>query len=85
MKKQLIMRQKTPHTIVTFSCTSDALAAEAKSNAHLLPGRIIPVPSEIAAGCGLAWCVPESARNELLRALEREELSFEGIFSVDLY
>lgn len=79
------MRQKTPHVVVTFATTSDAMAVEMAADAGAVPGRMIPVPSEISAGCGLAWCAPADARDELLGALEREGLSFEGVFEVDLY
>ena len=34
-----------------------------------LPGRIIPVPREITAGCGLAWRAPPEAETLLTGAL----------------
>ena len=79
------MRRKTPHVVVTFSTTSDAMAAQAASDKGVLPGRMIPAPSEVSAGCGLAWCAPAGAREELLRALSQERLAFEGVFEVDFY
>ncbi len=79
------MRRKTPHVVVTFSTTSDAMAVEAAAEKGALPGRMIPVPSEVSAGCGLAWCAPASARDELLGTLEREGLAFEGAHEVLLY
>ena len=30
-----------------------------------VPGRLIPVPREISAGCGLAWCGPLTERERL--------------------
>ena len=35
-----------------------AMAMEALAREHGIPGRIVPVPSEIDAGCGLAWLIP---------------------------
>ena len=52
------MRQKQPALVVTFSTTSEAMAAEKYSGERGLPGRLIPVPREITAGCGLAWKAP---------------------------
>ena len=49
------MRQKKPFLIITFSATADAMALEKHCQAHGLPGRLIPIPREIHAGCGLAW------------------------------
>ena len=44
-----------------------------------VPGRLIPVPREISAGCGLAWCVPLTERARLAgvmaeRGIEQEDL-----------
>ena len=49
------MRQKKPFLIITFSATADAMALEKYCLEHDLPGRLIPIPREIHAGCGLAW------------------------------
>ena len=79
------MRRKTPHVVVTFATTSDAMAVEMAADAGAVPGRMIPVPSEISAGCGLAWCAPADVRSELFAAFGREGLAFDGVFEVDLY
>ena len=44
-----------------------------------VPGRLIPVPREISAGCGLAWCAPLTEREHLAgvmveRGIEQEDL-----------
>ena len=49
------MRQKKPTLIITFATTTQAMAMEKFCMEHNLPGRIIPVPREITAGCGLSW------------------------------
>ena len=79
------MRAKTPKLVVTFSSTSDAMAMEAAAQTHGIPGRIIPVPSEIDAGCGLAWCTEADCRDNLETALADHALAFEGLFDVMLY
>lgn len=79
------MREKTPKAVVTFATTSDAMAMEAAARTHGIPGRIIPVPSEIDAGCGLSWSAEVSDRDELVAGLERHALSYEGIYEVLMY
>lgn len=76
-----------PKTVITFATTSDAMAFEAASrdDAEALPGRIIPVPSEISAGCGLSWAAPEEQRETLLAGIESKGLAYEGVYTVDLY
>ena len=49
------MRVKAPALVISFANVTEALAVEDACKAAGLPGRIIPVPREITAGCGLAW------------------------------
>ena len=79
------MRVKSPRAVVTFPTTSDAMAMEAAARAHGIPGRIIPVPSDIDAGCGLAWCADADERGVLEAALRDLALAYEGIFEVMMY
>jgi hypothetical protein len=66
------MRTKSPKIILTFRTNADAMACEAVFNDFNIGGRFIPVPQEISAGCGLAWCMsPEEYKgiNESVLAL----------------
>ena len=47
--------------IITFRCTTDAIAMEKSCKATGAPGRLIPVPRSISASCGLSWCAPPQA------------------------
>lgn len=68
------MRIKLPALVITFPTTAAAMACEELCSARGLPGRAIPVPGEVEAGCGLAW----KAKPEDLELLQRE-LSAAGI------
>lgn len=48
------MRQRKETWILTFAGTTQAMQMEQYARAHGLPGRMIPVPREITAGCGLS-------------------------------
>ena len=52
------MRKKELKLVVTFHTTADAMAMEKACKENNTPGRIIPVPRAISAGCGLSspWC-----------------------------
>ena len=63
------MRKKTLKLVVTFHTTADAMAMEKACKSRNAPGRLIPVPREISAGCGLAWCAELSAREQLQEVL----------------
>ena len=42
-------------TIVAFDRTTDAMAMEAACRRDGVPGRLIPMPPQISAGCGMVW------------------------------
>ena len=73
------MRKKELKLVVTFHTTADAMAMEKICKAENVPGRLIPVPRAISAGCGLAWAAPleavEQIRHVMLeKGIEQEDL-----------
>ena len=56
------MRKKELKLVVTFHTTADAMAMEKACQELRVPGRLIPIPREISAGRGLAWCAPLEAQ-----------------------
>ena len=68
--------------ILTFSTTTEAMAMESYATAHNLPGRLIPVPTVIHAGCGACWKAPIAEKADILLAVENAQLSYEGIFEL---
>lgn len=52
------MRAKKKYMVLSFHTTSEAMAFEKQCLSNGFPGRLIPIPREITAGCGLAWRVP---------------------------
>ncbi|MBE6471899.1 MAG: DUF3343 domain-containing protein [Coriobacteriaceae bacterium] len=79
------MREKRLRCVLTFSTTADAMAMEAAAREHGLPGRMIPVPSEIDAGCGFAWRCELEERDALLTGAKERGLAYEGVFEVAMY
>ena len=73
------MRKKELKLIVTFHTTADAMAMEKACKEHDVTGRIIPVPRAISAGCGLSWCAPLDAKEQITdmmreAGIEEEEM-----------
>lgn len=64
------MRKKEKKLVVTFHTTADAMAMEQVCQEQNVPGRLIPVPRAISAGCGLAWCTDLTCEAVLKKALE---------------
>lgn len=73
------MRKKELKLIVTFHTTADAMAMEKACREDNIPGRLIPVPREISAGCGLAWCALPDQRESLLSVMAENGIEQEDL------
>ena len=78
------MREKKDTLVVTFHTTTQAMAAEKFCQQNGLPGRIIPVPREITAGCALSWKALPEDREELSAALEESGLGWEEMHIIEV-
>ncbi|MBR3585635.1 MAG: DUF3343 domain-containing protein [Oscillospiraceae bacterium] len=78
------MRNKSPALVISFTNVTEALAVEKFCQEQGLPGRIIPVPREITAGCGLAWKAAPEQRESLLEAFSRNGLLYSGDYIVNI-
>ena len=75
------MRVKKTWIIVTFSTTNDAMRFEAQCS---LKGRLIPLPTSLSSGCGLAWKSELSLKYELLDYIAKNGVSYEQIVEIVL-
>jgi len=57
--------------IITFRCTTDAIAMEKSCKATGAPGRLIPVPREITAGCGLSFSAPIEEKEQIYNLIQQ--------------
>ncbi len=76
------MRKKEIRTVVTFSTTTAAMKMEKMAKESKFSGRLIPIPSEISAECGLAWKCVEQSEGEAEIFLQEKELAWDGIYRV---
>ena len=76
------MLQKKTCLLVTIYNTAGVMAMERACRTAGLPGRLIPVPRSITAGCGMCWSAPPSARADLEALVIRERLDVDGLYAV---
>lgn len=76
------MREKRLRLVISFRTTTAAMAMETLCQAEGVSGRIIPLPREISADCGLAWRGELSQREELETLMRRENIDAVGIYEV---
>lgn len=75
------MRAKRPYIVLSFHTTVEAMAWEKHCTQAGIPGRLIPLPRELSAGCGLAWrMLPEDW--QLWRA-KLDHTAFDAVATVE--
>lgn len=77
------MREKRNYRIITFHTTSAAMAMEKYCNENAIKGRLIPVPRQLSAGCGLAWRMEPADYEVFCKEIEKSGIETEQ--SVELY
>ncbi len=65
--------------VITFDTTTDAMMMEAFAKENKLAGKIIPIPNEISAGCGLAFKIETEDLEKVTKTLEENSISYEKI------
>ena len=76
------MRAKELKLIVTFHTTTAAMAMEKACAAAGIPGRLIPVPREITAGCGMAFRAEVEQEQSLLEAAAAANIQVDGVYKL---
>jgi len=77
-------RERRLKVIVTFPNTTSALAMETSCRRDGMPGRIIPVPNRISAGCGFSWCADAEDRPRIEEYLQAEKLVFSAVHLLEM-
>lgn len=69
-------RAAAPKLVITFPTNTAALAMEHACRAANYPGRLIPTPRELSAGCGLSWAADPDAHAPLMALLQEKGISW---------
>ncbi len=77
-----MLRRKKPRVVITFHTTTAAMQTEGLFRKLEQPGRLIPVPREITAGCGLAWSAPPDHKKTLVELLAQEKIAIEDVYEL---
>ena len=76
------MRKKQLKCVVTFPTTTGAMAMEKACKEEAVPGRLIPVPRTITAGCGMCWAAPGESRDAVEELVVRRKLMIDGLYDI---
>lgn len=70
------------YILITFDSTHYALAAESVLLEASLSPDIQPTPRELSASCGLAIAIPLSEREQVLKLLQQNSISYRATYRV---
>lgn len=73
------MIRKENKLVITFRTTAQAMAMERCCKENGAPGRLIPVPRAISAGCGLAWAANPESKEVLVTLMEQHRITPEAV------
>ena len=76
------MRKREEKCVVTFRTTTAAMEMERICKAAGVPGRLIPVPRTITAGCGMCWAAPPEAQEAVEDLVMEQHLMIDGIYAI---
>ena len=69
--------------VVTFPNTTAAMAFKDYCETNDVPGRLVPIPQSLHAGCGQAWSAPLSARKQLEGATSAPGIRYSEVTLVE--
>ena len=75
-------REKPLKAVYTFHPTTEAMKMEQCAREHGIPGRLIPVPRQISAGCGMAWAAPAEAKARTDEEIRLSDVEVEGVYEL---
>lgn len=79
------MRKKVLKLIITFADTQQAVACEKKCLEMGIGERLIPVPGQISAGCGLAWKSDLDQKEKIKAFFDKNQVQYEELYEVYLF
>lgn len=71
------MIEKKECLIISFDKTTDAIALEEYCLRNKISGRLIPLPKEISAGCGLAWKCEIAQKDEMEKVMKNVNIVYD--------
>lgn len=71
--------------IVTFDSTTDAMKMEEEAKKAGIPGRIIPLPTQISAGCGLSWRTEPGMKDEIESFMKERGIGHDRLVMIDAF
>lgn len=76
------MLKQSMKLIAAFPTTTDAMHMQTAADRAGLEGRLIPVPGQISAGCGLAWCSEAALKDRVKEIIRNSGIAVDGYYEM---
>ena len=73
------MISKKLSLVISFKKTIDAMTVEEHCLKNSINGRLIPLPKEISAGCGLAWKCEVTQVDEMKKVFSDLKIDYDDM------
>ena len=78
------MINKKECLVISFNKTIDAMTVEEYCLKNNISGRLIPLPKEISAGCGLAWKFDVGMKDTMTKVFDNLSIKYDKIVELVL-
>ena len=78
------MKHEDLYLIVSFYTSFDAFAFQEACTQFEIPGKLISIPRQISAGCGLAWQSKVCELECITNMIASEKLDIEALHEINL-
>lgn len=78
------MLEKEKKLVITFSMQDDVMAFNRYCKENNLPGKVIHIPMNLTAGCGLSFETDLEYKNQIEKIFNENKLFYEGIYEVEI-
>lgn len=78
-------RTKKEYIVLSFASYDEAMEMESFCRAGQIPGRLIPLPPQVSAGCGLCWRMEPQEWEEASDCIRTQGPGFTGAHTVRLW
>ena len=70
-------RTRKAYRVLTFHTTDAAMEMEAFCRKQGIRGRLVPVPRELSAGCGIAWRMEPAEYERFQKVIAESQIEIE--------
>lgn len=82
MRQKMHKQQKS--ILISFPSLFYAIKMEKICSDNKIKGKLIPIPREISAGCGISWVSEINLKNNLKQLIDTNNILIEKIYEIIL-